>query len=208
MNAEMAVSVERNDLNGFQMEQTHHFDTESAQTRQLKRKRAPNYRRIRVYSKSSKQYWKERNRRKQVLELFNEGLSFGQIAERLDVNRRTVRRDIQKLERYMKGQINRETYLLQQEQRKQLEESVSGLSLEERFKALTNLMFRARKLSKKEEYERHNKTIVIDLDNLTPDGYPRVLMDKPSSPFKTPYNINFIGSKDGKPRIIGGIQIG
>lgn len=207
MNAEMAVLQERNDLNGFQMKETPSFDRESTQPRQLKRKRTPDYRRIHVYSKSSKQYWKERDRRKQILELFNEGLSFGEIAERLGVNRRTVRRDLQKLERYVKGQISRRAYLLEQEQRKQLE-ALSELSLVERYKALTNLMFRARKLSKKEEYERHNKTIVIDLDNLTPDGYPRVLMGKPSSPFKTPYNINFVASKDDKPRILGGIQIG
>jgi DNA-binding CsgD family transcriptional regulator len=207
MNALVTALAERSDLNGFQMKEPLNFDRESAQLRQLKRNRTPDYRRIHVYSKSSKQYWKERGRRKQILELLNEGLSFGEIAKRLGVNQKTVHRDMQKLERYVKGQISRKAYLLEQEQRKQLEES-SGLSLAERYKALSNLMFRARKLSKKEEYERHNKTIVIDLDNLTPDGYPRVLMAKPSSPFKTPYKINFIASKDGKPQIIGGIQIG
>lgn len=207
MNAQMTVLAERTDLNGFQISKSLNFSTKSAETRQLKHNSSPDYRRIRVYFKSSKQYWKERNRRKQILELSNKSLSFGKIAKRIGVNQKTVYRDMQKLERYMKSQINRKAYLFQQEQRRQLEES-SGLSIAERYKALSNLMFRARRLSKKEEYERHNKTIVIDLDNLTPDGYPRVLMDKPSSPFKTPYNINFIASKDGKPRILGGIQIG
>jgi DNA-binding CsgD family transcriptional regulator len=202
------VPAERSDLNGFQIKDLLDFDRISEETRRLKRKSIPDYRRISVYYKSSRQYWKERSRRKQVLQLLNGGLDIGEIARQLGVNQKTIYRDLRKLERYIRGQINRKKYLLQQEEQKILEESLPpALSPAERYKRLIKLLFRARKLSKREECQRHNITVFFDMDNLK-DGFPSILMEDKTSLFQTPYNITLAAKKEGQIHTLGRIRIG
>lgn len=156
------------------MKKKHKFNTENAQSRRLKRRKTPNYRVINKYSKSTQQYWKERHRRKQVLQLYQEGKSTREIAKALGICSRTVTRDMKKLNSYLKGQINRKRHLLDQERRRELE-SLSAISLMERSKTLSCLLFHTKKLGQKEEFEQHNITIVLDMDNLTVDGFPNSL---------------------------------
>jgi DNA-binding CsgD family transcriptional regulator len=171
----VAICVSHNALaetsqnNGFQIKHMHSFSRENTKTRPIKRRKTPSYRRINIYSKSPLQYQKERQRRRKALELVSQGLTLSQIAKELGVGVKTVQRDLSKLERYVKGQVNQRRYLLDQERQRELK-SLSTISLLERLKMLSRLLFRTRKLSKKEEYEQHNITIVFDMNDLTADG--------------------------------------
>ena len=61
------------------------------------------YRRVGKYYKSVSVYKAERQRRRRVLELHGQGLTVRQIAEKLGVSESTVKRDLQKWRRYLKG---------------------------------------------------------------------------------------------------------
>jgi len=151
------------------------------------------------------QYQKERQRRRKALELVSQGLTLSQIAKEIGVSVKTVQRDLSKLERYVKGQVNRRRHLLDQERRRELE-SLSATSFLERSKMLSRLLFHTRKLSQKEEYEQHNKTIFLDMDNLSVDGFPRLFAKDVSSAFKTPYNMTFIAMKQGQHHLLGNLR--
>lgn len=202
------------DLRDFQLKQRHSFDTKNAFTvenRRLKRKKTPEYRRINNYYKSTAQYWKERNRRQQVLKLTNEGYSLQQIAKEIGCSYRTVRRDAVKLERYIKGKFNSYMEQLQRETREKLNRELEGLSIKDmgkRFQLLTRLMFRTRKLSKREIEKQHNNIIFIDFDKSTLNGDPTIKIGYPHSTFKTPYNLSLVSVRNGKMKVLGGIKIG
>jgi DNA-binding CsgD family transcriptional regulator len=187
---------------------TNGFGTENAQKRHLKRRNAPSYRVICSYSKGTRQYWRERTRRQQVLKLTQEGKNTREIAEALGVSSRTVLRDMLKLHSYVIGEINRKRHLLDQQRQQEFAAAVATLSIEERFKLLTNLLCWTRKLSKKEEYDQHNMVFFVDMDHLTPAGLPSFKIDKPSSTFKMPLTIHLIAVKDRKAQTLGGITIG
>jgi DNA-binding CsgD family transcriptional regulator len=180
------------------------------QKRRLKRKKIPEYRRIKNYYKSTAQYWKERNRRQQVLKLTNEGYTLQQIAKEIGCSYRTVRRDAVKLERYIKGQFNCHMQQLQREATEKLNRELEGLSIKDmgkRFQVLTRLMFRTRKLSKREIEKQHNGIVFLDFDRLELDGFPDLRLGNPNGQFKTPYTFSFIAVKNGKPHHLGAIKI-
>ena len=207
-----AALTERGDSKGFQLQETPSFNSKSGQRRRLKRRNTPQYRLIRVYSKSSKQYWRERNRRKQVLKLTKDGYTLQQIAKQLGVSYRTVRRDAVKLRPYIKGQFNRHLAELSRQERERLDRELEDLSMQDmgkRFQTITNLMFKTRKLSKQEIEKQHNNMIFLDYDNLDVCGYPTIKIANPGGTFKTPYNLSVIAVKDGKPQhVLGGLKIG
>ena len=66
-------------------------------------KRKARYRRIGKYYKSLDRFKAEKNRRKQALELQNQGLSIKQIARQLQVSERTVKRDFAKIMIFIKS---------------------------------------------------------------------------------------------------------
>jgi hypothetical protein len=143
------VKAESDATQSFQMEEPVKFDTKNALKSQVMRRNVPSYRVIRAYSKSTQQYQLERQRRrKRHGATVNKGLTFGQAARKLGVSTKTIQRDMAKLERYLKGQINRKHYLLEKEQRERLD-ALSTETLLERWRMLANLMFTTRKLSKK-----------------------------------------------------------
>ena len=65
--------------------------------------RRADYRRIGKYYKSVARHKAEKQRRRRVLELHGQGLTILQIAEKLGVSESTVKRDLQKWRRYVKG---------------------------------------------------------------------------------------------------------
>jgi hypothetical protein len=65
------------------------------------------YMRVRKNYKSVKKYKEEKQRRKQVLKLQDQGLTVGAVALRLGVSESTVKRDLDKMKCYLKGQFNR-----------------------------------------------------------------------------------------------------
>ena len=79
------------------------FDTKKHSNVQAKAK----YRRVRKNYKSVKKYKEEKQRRRQVLLLQDQGLTNGAVALRLGVSESTVKRDLDKMKSYLKGQFSR-----------------------------------------------------------------------------------------------------
>jgi len=59
------------------------------------------YRKIGKYTKSSKKYMAEKRRRREILALYNQGLTQVAIASKLGVSVKTVERDFRKLHGYL-----------------------------------------------------------------------------------------------------------
>ena len=78
------------------------FDTE----KHSNVKRKAEYRRIKKNYKTLEKYKQEKLRRDQILELQDQGLHLKKIAERLEVSESTIKRDLSKMRRYIKGQFN------------------------------------------------------------------------------------------------------
>jgi transposase-like protein len=78
------------------------FDTE----KHSNVKRRAEYRRIKKNYKTLEKFKQEKLRRDQILELQDQGLHIKEIAERLGVSESTIKRDLSKMRRYIKGQFN------------------------------------------------------------------------------------------------------
>jgi DeoR-like helix-turn-helix domain len=78
------------------------FDTE----KHSNVKRRAEYRRIKKNYKTLEKYKQEKLRRGQILELQDQSLHIRVIADRLGVSESTVKRDLSKMRRYLKGQFN------------------------------------------------------------------------------------------------------
>lgn len=134
------------------------------------------YRRVEKYYKTSEQYWKERDRRGQVLKLCEEGLTQKQIAERLGVTTRTVKRDFAKIKPYYMRKIRHYQKILQEEGDREFEKfkdanlfELLGL-LEARVMLLQKLG-----LLRKRVYRCHRLNFILDLNFANAvDGYPKV----------------------------------
>ncbi|MDH5634474.1 MAG: hypothetical protein OEY30_01465 [Candidatus Bathyarchaeota archaeon] len=117
----------------------------------MKRKKTPRYRLINRYSKSSRQYGKERARRKKTFELLGEGFTLQQIAEMLGVCEKTVSRDLKRTRRFHTGQVNRMIRLIEAERDAEYTKRYESLSpyTETTLPAIyNNLAMAARDLSK------------------------------------------------------------
>lgn len=146
-----------------------------------------------------------------MLKLTHEGYTLQQISEEIGCSYRTVRRDALKLRPYAKGQFNAHMAKLQREARERLNRELEGFSacdMSKRFMAITKLMFKTRKLSKREIEKQHNNIIFIDFDKSTLDGDPAIKIGYPHSTFKTPYNLSLVSVHNGKMKVLGGIEIG
>jgi len=134
--------------------------------------KTPEYRKINTYTKSIEQYWKERNRRKQAWELSGKGFTYKQIAEKLGVSERTIKRDMRKLRRHYIGQFNKKKRAIFEKQRNQVSQLLEGLSLSQRFHVLTGLMVEQRKRQRANEYKRHLMKIIVDMDDMKHGVFP------------------------------------
>ena len=94
---------ETSSIQSFQGEDNASISSVLDRKARLKRKRTPYYRIIDKNSKSVKQYWRERNRRKQVWKLHGEWLTYPQIAKKLGISVKTVQRDMKKIAPYYRG---------------------------------------------------------------------------------------------------------
>ncbi len=133
----------------------------------------PKYRQVKKYYKSSSKYWKERDRRKLVLKLHEEGLSQKQIAERLGISVRTVKRDYAKVKPYYIRKIKHYNSMLEEEKAK--ESNLKGKSLPELARSL-QAKFKLHQelgLTKNRQYRYHRLNFVLDLNN-TVDGFPKL----------------------------------
>jgi hypothetical protein len=145
------------------------------------------------------------------LKLSHEGHALQQIAKELGVSYRTVRRDMVKLRPYVKCQFNRHMAMLERAERERLNRELEGLSMKDvgkRFIAITNVMFKTRKLSKQEIEKQYNGIVFLDFDSLGLDGFPDLRLGNPKGQFKTPYTFSFIAVQNGEPHYLGSLKIG
>ncbi len=185
--------AKRGEVQGFQQPNLPTFSMEKTQRHLIKHRNRPSYRRICVYFKSPKQYQKERQRRPQELKLLSQGCSFLQIAKVIVVSKRTVKRDLKKVERYIKGQINSKLYQKDKEQQAELNK-LSDLELFERYKALTCLMLKVLRAEK----QRLTFEIILNQDDMR-NGFPTVTHSEPGS-ISLPFTFNLFFIKDGVKR--------
>jgi hypothetical protein len=169
------------------------------------------YRKVDAYSKGLVQYRRERGRRRKVRFLVEKGLSQRQIAVELGVCVRTVKRDWSKIRSYVKGQQNK-TLL-----KKATDEMASdtfrqwseGLSLSERSKILGKLL-KPRKPRKQSKIEDRELIVYLNMDNLAPNGFPRVTTFPAETyfGFSGMFNVRIRMIKDGERLELLGFRIG
>jgi len=174
-----------------------------------KRALGPRYRIVNKYVKSTKQYWKERNRRKRAWQLSGEGLTYEQIAEKLGVSEKTVQRDIKKIKPYYHRLSRKYLRELERERQSKLSEELKGRTLHQQLDILTTRWTEHQKLLKLRRYLRHRIIFTIDLDDMT-DGCPAI-KPRPSisqgvSLYK-PIYLKFQIQKDGKKTSIGEFKL-
>jgi transposase len=173
--------------------------------RRVKVANKPDYRRINRYYKTSLQYRKERNRRKQILCLLEtQGLSQRQIAGRLGVSERTVKRDVAKIRPYQERRFRHQLRLLNRESDEKFEAELAGKTPLEQLKILAQKMAQRNKVLKMREYYHHQSYVSIDLDKLT-DGFPevRIWPKQGEVSFKLPITLNLRFVKNKKTISIG-----
>ncbi len=164
---------ELTDLQGFQGENSEGFSTVLTEKHGLKRRNMPSYRIINKNLKSKKQYWKERNRRKEVLRLSGEWLTYPQIAKKLGISTKTVQRDMKKIAPYQKGILLRHLRELEEKRILKFEKLMGHMTLNQRFRALTNMIIKQRKQRRGREYRKHLVKVFINMDDAI-QGIPRI----------------------------------
>lgn len=198
------------DLSDFQQTNNELFSSVSNTKRQLKRARGPSYRKIKTYYKSTKQYWKERNRRKKTWQLHGEGHTYKQIAAKLGISERTVVRDIKKIRPYY-CRLSRSYFRkLDEERQTQLHAELKGKTLSQQFNILSRRISEYQKLMEYRRYLRHRITFTIDMDDMT-DGCPAIKpfpsLSHGLSLYK-PIYFKFQVKKDGEKIPLGEIRLG
>ena len=191
---ELISLLERSLNNSFQLSNSEAFSSISPLKRQLRPQKGPSYRKINRYFKSRKQYKKERDRRKQILQLYLvEYRTQKYIADKSGVSVSTVKRDLKKLRRYITGQTNRAIRQFQEEQRQRFEQRVEGLSLRERFDVLSAEMDRFRKLRSGANYRGHYTIFHLDMTQPGAYGIPKLTILPQQTRNKTwafPHKVN------------------
>lgn len=168
----------------------------------------PKYRHVKKYYKSSSQYWKERDRRKQVLQLQEQGLTQKQIAERLGITERTVKRDVAKIKPYYNRRIQHYKSQLPEEDKDKQVESYEGKSpreilhtLEEKFKAYESLG-----MLKNRQYTYHRLNFVLNFNDMV-DGFPKLFtLPRGEVKFSFPLKISIFCMKDDRVVELGSIS--
>lgn len=169
--------------------------------------KGPSYRKINTYFKSTKQYWKERNRRKKVRQLSKEHYTYKQIAEKLGISVKTVQRDMKKIRRYVIGQINRYFRLLEEERHRKLNRELEGKNAIEQLKILTRRMIAYQSRQAIRKYRRHYMIVKIDMRDMV-YGIPRITTSTRRATITYPFNIRFHVVTDEFETDIGGFRIG
>jgi transposase len=170
----------------------------------------PDYRRIKRYYKTSGQYWKERNRRKHILCLLDEeNLNQRQIAKRLGVSERTVKRDVAKIRPYQERMFRHQLRLLQKEDDEKFEADLAGKTPLEQLKILARKMAQRNKVLKMREYYHHQIYMSIDLDKAV-NGFPevRIWPQNSTATYRMPLTINCRYIKNKKTICIESMTLG
>jgi hypothetical protein len=168
------------------------------------------YRKVSAYTKSVARYKLERARRHKVRQK--------QIATKLGVSTRTVKRDWDKIRPYVKSQFRREIREIVDEQQREFEQRYEGLTVNEKFRLLKQDVKEASKKvhamqGSGRRKEMHQQTFqqldcVFDLDSPTADGFPRVISPLQGSiPLGGGVGMKFYAIKNGEKRELLNISI-
>lgn len=202
------------EIHGLQLSENELFSAKSA----CSGAKEVSYRKVLAYTKSVARYKLERARRRQVRVLAEKGLTQKQIAAKLGVSTRTVKRDWDKIRPYVKGQFRREIREIVDEQQREFEQRYEGLTVNEKFRLLKQDVKEASKkvhaLQRNRRHkEMHQQTVqqldcVFDLDSPTTDGFPRVIAPLQGSiPLAGGVGMKFYAIKNGEKRELLNISI-
>jgi hypothetical protein len=168
------------------------------------------YRRVSVYIKSMARYKRERERRRQVRLLAEKGFTQKQIASELGVSTRTIKRDWNKLQSYVKGEINKGIRATVEERSREFEQRYEGLSINEELKLLKQDLKRVSKAARalqtsskpQKQHLGQHLDVTLNFDDLTPDGLPRVMVfpNQQSVRFSGEFAVNLYALKKGEKR--------
>ena len=204
----------RLDSSDFQQSENDAFSRGLDPKRRVKKRYVPQYRRIQTYCKSTKQYWKERNRRKKARELSAQGFTYEQIAEKLGVSLSTVKRDMKKLRPYILGQFRREMRLFHEEQQRKFRQQMDGMSLWQQYDFLHEQTQRYLAARYGRKYRGHYTIFYLDMTQPDEYGIPKLTQlprQTRSTPLAYPYKIRVVvkGSYEGRTfeAEIGGFNI-
>jgi transposase len=170
-------------------------------------KSKPGYRRIKKYYKSAKRWRLERERRKQVMQLHDKGLSYADIAGRLGVSERTVKRDMAKIKPYYERQVKNYLRKLQQAKIAEVEAELEGKSPSEQLDILFRKWDEHVRLTRQREYRRSQLTLTLDLDAALAGGEVLRCAPKPPISMKYPFHIRFELVMKGKKAVVGILTI-
>ena len=159
-------SPEISSLSGFQPQDTATFTATHDEKTPGKRKRGPDYRRIRTYWKSTKQYVKERNRRRTVWQLHSESLTYRQIAAKLSISEKTVQRDMAKVAPYWERKLMNQWRKIEADRQAEFQRNLSGLPLSQQLKCLLRETERLHHMWKTHDYVKKTLTFTINLDEV------------------------------------------
>jgi len=133
-----------------------------------------------------KKYRRERERRRQVRLLAEKGHTQKQIASELGVSTRTIKRDWDKIRSYVKGQVRKEIWQIEEAKRKEFEQRYEKLGANEKLHLLTQDLKSATESAHRLQSRRrpripHQQTpkqldCILDLDSPTADGFPSVIV--------------------------------
>ena len=176
------------------------------------------YRKVSVYTKSMKRYLKERERRRQVRLLAEAGHTQKQIASELGVSTRTIKRDWNKIHSYVKGQTRKEIRQVVDERQAEFERRYEGLTVNEELRLLKQDVKEAVKEARalrtshwrQEQRQQTARQLdyTFDLDTLTADGFPRVIVPPQGSiPLSGGVGMKFYAIKNGEKKELLNLSI-
>ena len=176
------------------------------------------YRKVSVYTKSMERYTKERERRRQVRLLAEAGHTQKQIASELGVSTRTIKRDWNKIQSYVKGQTRKEIRQVVEERQQEFKKRYEGLTVNKELRLLKQDVKEAVKEARalQTSYWRQEKRqqtarqldYIFDLDHLTADGFPCVIVPPQGSiPLSGGVGMKFYVIKNGEKRELLNLSI-
>jgi len=214
-NLENDCFPEISEISGVRQKKKLQFSIESVHSGSKK----ASYRKVSVYTKTMRRYRLERERRRQVRLLAELGFTQNQIASKLGVCTRTIKRDWDKIRPYVKGQFGKEIRSVVDERQQEFERRSEGLTVNEEFRLLKQDLKeatkKARSLQRNQRRQEQRQQpfqqldYIFDFDCPTDEGFPRVIFpfESNSMQFLGDFELKFWMLKKGEKKEICNVGI-